>query len=122
MGSVSGGCVEGAVVTEALAALQDRRSRVLTFGVSDETAFAVGLACGGTIRVLVEPVGEGAEALPEAMLEGLVAARAARRPVAMAVTPEGWRRALLGPGAEAVVDARFRSDKSGMEVEGVELG
>ena len=115
MGSVSGGCVEGAVVTEALAALEDRRSRVLTFGVSDETAFAVGLACGGTIRVLVEPVGAGAEALPEAMLEELVAARAARAAVAMAVTPEGWQRALIRPGAEPAVDARFRADRSGME-------
>ena len=54
MGSVSGGCVEGAVVTEALAALADRKPRLLTFGVSDETAFAVGLACGGRIRVYVE--------------------------------------------------------------------
>ena len=63
LGSVSGGCVEGAVITEALDALQDRKSRILTFGVSDETAFAAGLACGGTIRVLVEPVGDGAEAL-----------------------------------------------------------
>lgn len=118
MGSVSGGCVEGAVVTEALAALEDRRSRVLTFGVSDETAFAVGLACGGTIRVLVEPVGEGEQALPEAMLAELVAARAARRPLAVAVRPEGWERALIGPGAEAAVDARFRADRSGMEEDG----
>ncbi len=118
MGSVSGGCVEGAVVTEALAALEDRRSRVLTFGVSDETAFAVGLACGGTIRVLVEPVGQGAEALPEAMLEDLVAARAGRQPIALEVMPEGWQRSLIRPGAEAAVDARFRADKSGMEADG----
>lgn len=118
MGSVSGGCVEGAVVIEALAALTDRRSRVLTFGVSDETAFAVGLACGGTIRVLVEPVGDGEEALPEAMLENVVAARTARRPLAISVKPEGWVRSLIGPGLEAAVDARFRSDKSGMEEDG----
>ena len=118
MGSVSGGCVEGAVVTEALAALEDRRSRVLTFGVSDETAFAVGLACGGTIRVLVEPVGAGAEALPEAMLADLVAARAARRAVAMAVHPEGWSRWLIARGEDAAVEARFRADRSGMEEDG----
>lgn len=118
MGSVSGGCVEGAVVTEAMTALEDRRSRVMTFGVSDETAFAVGLACGGTIRVLVEPVGDGAEALPEAMLAELVAARAARQAVAVAVQTEGWRRAIIRPGAEAVVDARFRADRSGMEEDG----
>ena len=52
-GSVSGGCVEGAVVVEAMDALQDGRSRILEFGVSDDEAFAVGLACGGTIRVMV---------------------------------------------------------------------
>lgn len=118
MGSVSGGCVEGAVVTEALAALEDRRSRVLSFGVSDETAFAVGLACGGTIRVLVEPVGAGAEALPEAMLADLVAARAARRAVAMAVHPGDWSRQLIARGEEAAVEARFRADRSGMEEDG----
>ncbi len=56
-GSVSGGCVEGAVVIEALEALEDGRARLLEYGVSDGEAFAVGLACGGTIRVLVEPVG-----------------------------------------------------------------
>ena len=59
MGSVSGGCVEGAVVAEALEALEDGRPRILEYGVSDADAFAVGLACGGTIRVLVEPVGVG---------------------------------------------------------------
>ena len=56
-GSVSGGCVEGAVVAEALEALEDGRPRVLEYGVSDAEAFAVGLACGGRIRVMVEPVG-----------------------------------------------------------------
>ncbi|MGB5871863.1 MAG: XdhC family protein, partial [Albidovulum sp.] len=58
MGSVSGGCVEGAVVEEARAALLDGAPRMLSFGVSDDNAFAVGLACGGTIRILVEPVGK----------------------------------------------------------------
>jgi xanthine dehydrogenase accessory factor len=56
-GSVSGGCVEGAVVTEALAILAgDSPSRVCTFGYSDDEAFAVGLTCGGTIDVFVEPL------------------------------------------------------------------
>jgi xanthine dehydrogenase accessory factor len=118
MGSVSGGCVEGAVVTEAMEALADRKSRVMTFGVSDETAFAVGLACGGTIRVLVEPVGDAAEALPEAMLTELVAARTARQALAVAVQTGDWTRALIRPGVEAAVDARFRADKSGMEEDG----
>jgi xanthine dehydrogenase accessory factor len=55
-GSVSGGCVEGAVVTEALAVLADGKPRVCTFGYSDDEAFAVGLTCGGTIHLLVEPL------------------------------------------------------------------
>jgi xanthine dehydrogenase accessory factor len=118
MGSVSGGCVEGAVVTEALEALEDGTPRLMTFGVSDETAFAVGLACGGTIRVLVEPVGTGGQRLPEAMLERIVAARAARQPLAYALRPDGWVRSLLVPGQDGAVDARFRSDKSGMEDDG----
>ena len=55
VGSVSGGCVEGAVVTEALAVLSgDGEARVVTFGYSDDEAFAVGLTCGGTIRLFVE--------------------------------------------------------------------
>ena len=56
VGSVSGGCVEGAVVTEALDAIQDGKSRVLEFGVTNTEAWAVGLACGGKIRILVDPV------------------------------------------------------------------
>ncbi|MFM7332819.1 MAG: XdhC family protein [Tabrizicola sp.] len=118
LGSVSGGCVEGAVITEALDALQDRKSRVLTFGVSDETAFAAGLACGGTIRVLVEPVGNGPEALPEAMLDRLVAARATPTAMAVVTRPEGWTRALITPGQDPAADARFKSDRSGMEEDG----
>lgn len=55
-GSVSGGCVEGAVVTEALAVLESGEAKVCTFGYSDDEAFAVGLTCGGTVRVLVEPL------------------------------------------------------------------
>src|ERR1700732_686378 len=55
-GSVSGGCVEGAVVAEALEVLADGQPRLCTFGYSDQEAFAVGLTCGGTIRVFVEPL------------------------------------------------------------------
>jgi xanthine dehydrogenase accessory factor len=56
-GSVSGGCVEGAVVTEALAVLAGEHERgVVTFGYSDDEAFAVGLTCGGTLHVYVEPL------------------------------------------------------------------
>ena len=56
-GSVSGGCVEGAVVTEALAILAgEAQPRIVTFGYSDDEAFAVGLTCGGTIRLFIEPL------------------------------------------------------------------
>jgi xanthine dehydrogenase accessory factor len=56
-GSVSGGCVEGAVVTEALAVLAgDKPPAVVSFGYSDDEAFAVGLTCGGTIHLFVEPL------------------------------------------------------------------
>jgi xanthine/CO dehydrogenase XdhC/CoxF family maturation factor len=56
LGSVSGGCVEGAVVTEAMDVIASGKPRLLEFGVADETAWRVGLSCGGTIRVYVEKV------------------------------------------------------------------
>ena len=110
MGSVSGGCVEGAVVEEAQAALADGQPRLLTYGVSDQDAFAVGLACGGTIRVLVEPVGA---AMPEDMLAAIVTAREGRVALAYAVDLETWDRALSAP--DGPHRARFRSDKSGVD-------
>jgi xanthine dehydrogenase accessory factor len=54
-GSVSAGCVEGAVIQESKAIMRSGKPRLLTFGVSDEQAWGVGLACGGTIQVFVEP-------------------------------------------------------------------
>jgi xanthine/CO dehydrogenase XdhC/CoxF family maturation factor len=57
-GSVSGGCVEGAVVSEALDVIGLGRPKTLSFGVADETAWRVGLACGGRIRIFVEPLGD----------------------------------------------------------------
>lgn len=54
IGSVSGGCIEGAVVTEALDAIADGKPRMLDFGVSDAQAWEVGLACGGKIQIFVE--------------------------------------------------------------------
>ena len=54
LGSVSGGCVEGAVVTEAMDVIESGKARMLEFGVADESAWNVGLSCGGTIHVFVE--------------------------------------------------------------------
>ena len=57
IGSVSGGCVESAVVTEALAILAgEQKSRVVTFGYSDDDAYAVGLTCGGIIHLFIQPL------------------------------------------------------------------
>lgn len=56
-GSVSGGCVEGAVISEAAEVIAGGEPRMLEFGVADETAWRVGLSCGGRIRVYVERVG-----------------------------------------------------------------
>lgn len=56
-GSVSGGCVEGAVIAEALDIIQSGKPKILEFGVADETAWQVGLSCGGTIRIYLERLG-----------------------------------------------------------------
>jgi len=56
IGSVSGGCVEGAVVTEALDVLATGARRIVSFGYSDDDAFAVGLTCGGTVHLFLEPL------------------------------------------------------------------
>jgi xanthine/CO dehydrogenase XdhC/CoxF family maturation factor len=56
VGSVSGGCIEGAVVSEALEVISDGMPKLLEFGVSNEEAWEVGLTCGGAIQIFVEPV------------------------------------------------------------------
>ena len=54
VGSVSGGCIEGAVVTEALEVMKSGKPKVLEYGVTDERAWEVGLACGGKVKLFVE--------------------------------------------------------------------
>lgn len=56
VGSVSGGCIEGAVVTEALDVIKSGQPKMLKFGVTNEDAWAVGLACGGEVEVFVEKI------------------------------------------------------------------
>ncbi len=111
-GSVSGGCVEGAVMVEAMDALSDGKPRVLEYGVSDDTAFEVGLACGGTIRILVEAVGAS---MGEDILRSLVAKKNIAKPVAYVVDLEGGGR-RVSDASEFV--ERFRLDRSGIEEDG----
>lgn len=100
VGSVSGGCIEGAVIQEALEIMDSGVSRVLAFGVTDEAAWDVGLACGGSIEIFVEavtpPVGRG---IARATLEGLLEARRAKQPIVLITPLDG------GPHRLAPVDA-----------------
>ncbi|MFN3661701.1 XdhC family protein [Yoonia sp.] len=111
-GSVSGGCVEGAVVTAAIDAIATGRAEILEFGVSDDEAFAVGLACGGQIRVLVQPIGDG---LTLDILQALADARDKAQPIGLATDLATGVSRIIGP---ADAPARFRLDQSGLEQDG----
>ncbi|HUQ39062.1 MAG TPA: XdhC/CoxI family protein [Acidimicrobiales bacterium] len=87
-GSVSGGCVEGAVVAEALELLGGGEARLCTFGYSDEQAYAVGLTCGGTVRVFLQPLPDVYDVIADALRSD--------RPVAMATVVEGPPERLGG--------------------------
>ena len=101
VGSVSGGCVEGAVYDLAQQVVSDGAPVVQRYGVSDDEAFAVGLTCGGVMDILVEPV--DADRFPE--LGAIAASLEAREPVAVATVverPEGsavelGRRLVIWP-------------------------
>ncbi len=80
IGSVSGGCVEGAVVTEALEVLSTGTPRLVTFGYSDDDAFAVGLTCGGTVHLFIEPLD---------WMDALQAAVRDHRPAVLATVVDG---------------------------------
>ena len=115
-GSVSGGCVEGAVAEAAMESIADGSVRSLRFGVTSEEAFAVGLACGGNIQVWVQPVGKG-QGIPEALLDGLVRNRSDRRAVVLATAENGSAHRLLLQGEAGTLGAQcdqaLRADRSG---------
>ena len=95
-GSVSGGCVESAVVQEALSVVADGKARSLRYGVTNERAWEVGLPCGGNIEIHVERAGEGSDPL-RPLLQDLVA----KCPVVRATNLATGESRLLHPlGAE----------------------
>ena len=112
-GSVSGGCVEAAVVTEAAEAIADSTARTAVYGIEDGTAWQVGLACGGTLRVLVEPLQRD-----NGTLRGLLDDLRARRPAALLTEIATGTRKLVHapeegpPDLAAEVSEAFRTDKS----------
>lgn len=104
VGSVSGGCVEGAVVEEALGVMAGGQPRLLAFGVANETAWEVGLACGGKIRIYVERLeangqtsGETTAGSAATTLAGVLGDRAARRTVVVATTLATGEQRLIHP-------------------------
>ncbi len=86
-GSVSGGCVEGEVIHAAGETIADGAPRRLRFGVSDASAWEVGLPCGGEIEILIQPVSEAG--FPERLFEEIAAARRSGRTLSVATDVEG---------------------------------
>ena len=111
-GSVSGGCIEGEVVTEALAAIRNDTVAILDFGVSDEDAWSVGLACGGQVQVFVQKVSAGLQGV----LVELQAARAAKKAMALLIDLETGAASLHEKGQETSeeLNHRFVGDQSGI--------
>lgn len=109
VGSVSGGCVEGAVVAEALDSFETGGHRLLDYGVSDDEAFAVGLACGGTIRILLQPVDD---ALAD-VLGAVQTARASTQAIGLVTDVETGQSSTTPDVAE-----RVRQERSGFDEDG----
>src|SRR5262245_33715527 len=122
VGSVSGGCIEGAVIGEAQAVLEDGKPRNLKYGVTNEEAWAVGLACGGTIEVNVTPIAKPAD---RETLSALNAARDEKRAVVLATDLNSGRTQLIYPEtardgalADAALKASRRDESATVEADG----
>lgn len=110
-GSVSGGCVEGAAAEEILAAHKAGRERVIRYGISDEQAWDVGLACGGTIDVLISPgVPAAAIEAARATREGRGSGRAIVTPLPADAPPGTFGAHQPGPGGEPAVPLVVHDD------------
>jgi xanthine dehydrogenase accessory factor len=115
-GSVSGGCVEGEVIAEAEDILQSGAPKTLTFGVADETAWQVGLPCGGQIKVFIERLDKG-QGLP--LLDRAIDARSSRRGLVVRTRLSDGRREVFGRD-EARADATLRERMESGESELIE--
>ena len=102
-GSVSGGCIEGAVIEEALAVIAGGKARLLSYGVTNDMAWEVGLSCGGTVEVYVSRVPD--------VLDQLLADRAAHRPLALLTNLETGDAELVHDH-QALREDRSRMDDS----------
>jgi xanthine dehydrogenase accessory factor len=114
-GSVSGGCVEGEVITEALEVIEAGGQRVLAYGVADDTAWQVGLPCGGQIKILVERT-SGADGL--AFMERALAARKARSGIIVRTRLADGRREVFDRSSLVIDEAlarRFFTARSSLE-------
>ena len=111
-GSVSGGCVEGAVITEAADLIGKGSCKLLSFGVADAKAWEVGLACGGKIDVFVESIDD----VKAGLLKQIGELQAARKAVAKTVDLESgdWQLIEGAPQNGDVISDGFRFDKSGV--------
>jgi xanthine dehydrogenase accessory factor len=99
LGSVSGGCVEAEVITEAADVIATGKPKALEFGVEDNTAWKVGLACGGAIRIFVEPLAPGRDRSPDSVLPRLMSDVKARHKVALVThLATGVRSLAHAPG------------------------
>jgi len=122
-GSVSGGCVETAVIESAQKAIKSGTPELLQFGVSNERAWEVGLACGGTVQIYVQAL-SGAGGMSRDLLQRILAAQGAGKPMALLTDMPGGAHRLLaldepagwGISAEetAAVGAAARSDRCGV--------
>ena len=110
-GSVSGGCVEGAVIEAALQAIQDGSGQRLDFGVADETAWEVGLSCGGQISVLVLPVGEAG--LPVSDLLAFAEQVTARQQISFTADTNA-ARLVNHPASDHQHDRSWRDEDAGL--------
>jgi len=100
VGSVSGGCVEGAVVEEAMGVMAEQVPRTVEYGITDEDAWLVGLACGGRVRISVGPVGP--TGLEDELVEDIIAAREAHEGVVLATWLDSAVHQLLQKKDEGV--------------------